>query len=51
MIPQRETLPANIEYQLTDHGGHVGFVGGTLRRPQMWLEKRIPDWLTTYLDR
>lgn len=51
VIPQRETLPANIEYQLTDHGGHVGFVGGTLRRPQMWLEKRIPDWLTTYLDR
>jgi predicted alpha/beta-fold hydrolase len=28
----------------------VGFVGGTLRRPEMWLEKRIPDWLTTYLE-
>ncbi|WP_024554243.1 hydrolase [Franconibacter helveticus 513] len=51
VIPQRETLPPNIEYQLTEHGGHVGFIGGTLRRPQMWLEKRIPDWLTTYLDR
>lgn len=30
--------------------GHVGFVGGTLRRPKMWLETRIPDWLTAYLD-
>ena len=51
VIPQVASLPANIEYQLTEHGGHVGFIGGTLRRPQMWLEKRIPDWLTTYLDR
>jgi predicted alpha/beta-fold hydrolase len=39
-----------VHYQLTEHGGHVGFVGGTLRRPQMWLETRIPDWLTTYLE-
>jgi predicted alpha/beta-fold hydrolase len=39
-----------VEYQLTQFGGHVGFVGGTLRRPKMWLETRIPDWLTAYLD-
>ncbi|WP_226985519.1 hypothetical protein, partial [Salmonella enterica] len=19
-------------------------------RPEMWLERRIPDWLTTYLE-
>ncbi|MFI3409521.1 hypothetical protein, partial [Citrobacter braakii] len=24
--------------------------GGTVRRPEMWLESRIPDWLTTYLE-
>ena len=51
VIPDTTTLPANIEYQLTEHGGHVGFVGGTLRQPKMWLEQRIPDWLTSYLDR
>ncbi|XTZ38755.1 hydrolase [Salmonella enterica] len=50
VIPQPGTLPANIEYQLTEHGGHVGFVGGTLRRPEMWLESRIPDWLSAYLE-
>lgn len=48
-IPAQEELPANIQYQLTEHGGHVGFVGGTPRRPQMWLEQRIPDWLTRWL--
>lgn len=50
VIPAAGHLPANIEYQLTEHGGHVGFVGGTLRRPEMWLEKRIPDWLAPYLE-
>ncbi|HEX4503605.1 MAG TPA: hydrolase [Scandinavium sp.] len=48
-IPAQEELPANIQYQLTEHGGHVGFVGGTLRHPEMWLEKRIPNWLTRWL--
>ena len=50
VIPDLSKLPANIEYQLTKNGGHVGFVGGTLRQPQMWLEQRIPQWLSHYLD-
>jgi predicted alpha/beta-fold hydrolase len=39
VIPKPENLPSQVEYQLTEHGGHVGFIGGTLRRPEMWLEK------------
>ena len=50
VIPKPESLPSQVEYQLTEHGGHVGFIGGTLLHPQMWLESRIPDWLTTYLE-
>ena len=50
VIPEVTTLPHNIEYQLTEFGGHVGFVGGTLKHPQMWLEYRIPSWLSPYLD-
>ena len=50
VIPKAEDLPPQVEYQLTEHGGHVGFIGGTLRRPEMWLESRIPDWLTPYLE-
>ncbi|QKJ85335.1 hypothetical protein PMPD1_0355 [Paramixta manurensis] len=50
VIPDLQQLPANIEYQLTEHGGHVGFVGGSLLKPQMWLEQRIPQWLSHYLD-
>ncbi|WP_054177839.1 hydrolase [Trabulsiella odontotermitis] len=48
-IPPKTHLPVNVEYQLTEHGGHVGFVGGTWRKPEMWLETRIPDWLSRWL--
>lgn len=47
-IPDTGSLPDNIEYQLTEYGGHVGFIGGTLRHPEMWLEQRIPDWLSPF---
>lgn len=50
VIPDRTRLPATLEYQLTAHGGHVGFVGGSLRKPEMWLEKRIPAWLAPFLS-
>lgn len=51
VIPAKNSLPENIEYQLTEHGGHVGFVSGTWKKPQMWLEHRIPEWLTGYLEK
>ena len=50
VIPRHEQLSASTTYQLTTHGGHVGFVGGSLRRPQMWLEQRVPQWLTPWLE-
>nr|CBX72054.1 putative esterase yheT [Yersinia enterocolitica W22703] len=50
VIPNLHELPNNIDYQLTEHGGHVGFVSGSLKHPQMWLEQRIPAWLSPYLE-
>ncbi|WP_279156547.1 hydrolase [Obesumbacterium proteus] len=50
VIPRPEDLPPNIEYQLTEFGGHVGFIGGSFNKPQMWLEQRIPSWLTPFLE-
>ncbi len=51
VIPDPTRLPANISCQLTPYGGHVGFVGGTLRKPQMWLEQRVPHWLSPWLEK
>ena len=50
VIPPLADLPPGVEYQLTEHGGHVGFVSGSLRNPQMWLEQRIPAWIAPYLS-
>ncbi len=27
--PKAEDLPPQVNYQLTEHGGRVGFIGGT----------------------
>lgn len=42
-------LPSNIEYHLTQYGGHVGFVSGRLRKPSFWLEHEVPRWLAQHL--
>ncbi|KAB7894983.1 hydrolase [Rouxiella sp. S1S-2] len=49
VIPNIQDLPPEVEYQLTEHGGHVGFVAGSWLNPVMWLEQRIPEWLAPRL--
>ncbi|MGF1713420.1 hydrolase [Photobacterium chitinilyticum] len=43
VIPS-QPLPDNIDYHLSPYGGHVGFVSGSLRNPDFWLEKTVPEW-------
>lgn len=45
-VPSPEDLNDNIRLELSDHGGHVGFMN---RDPHQryWLEHRIPEWLST----
>ncbi len=45
VIPKTSELSSDIHMELTDHGGHVGFIGGSLAKPVYWLEQRISDWL------
>jgi len=40
VLPDEKTLPKNILLEVSEHGGHVGFLGGTLLRPSYWLEER-----------
>ena len=44
-VPQGEDLSATTHLELHARGGHVGFVGGSPRRPDFYLERRIPAWL------
>ncbi len=49
-IPAENELSDNVRLELSDRGGHVGFVSGRVPgRPAYWLEKRIPAFLSEQL--
>jgi predicted alpha/beta-fold hydrolase len=52
MLPDLSELSASVTLEVTERGGHVGFVEGNLPwRPQYWLERRIREFLTDGLAR
>jgi predicted alpha/beta-fold hydrolase len=43
-------LPSNITFEVSKHGGHVGFINGDNPfKPNFWLEQRIPEFLARHL--
>jgi predicted alpha/beta-fold hydrolase len=47
VVPGERELSAAISLELSNYGGHVGFVGGEPWAPHYWLETRIPAYLAT----
>jgi predicted alpha/beta-fold hydrolase len=45
VLPDAATLPTKVSMEVSENGGHVGFVGGSIVRPNYWLETRIPEFL------
>ena len=41
VIPSMDELSSSITLELSENGGHVGFIGGSLLKPNYWLEERI----------
>ncbi|MEE8119635.1 MAG: hydrolase [Gammaproteobacteria bacterium] len=49
-VPDAEELSDSVTLELSERGGHVGFVRGTFPfRPHYWLETRIPEHFRNYL--
>lgn len=49
-LPQQK-LPKHLTFEVSSHGGHVGFIhGNNPFKPQYWLEKRVPDFLSAHLS-
>jgi len=44
VLPTKEEMASCVTLELTQHGGHVGFVSGGLFKPKYWLEERIVEW-------
>ena len=46
VIPAANALSPQVRIELSQNGGHVGFIGGGVPgRPRYWLEERIPRFL------
>lgn len=44
--PSSDELPDHVWLELTEHGGHVGFVGGVIPGlAQYWGEHRLVEWI------
>ena len=52
VIPHRDRLSDKITLEVSEHGGHVGFIeGGTPWRPSFYLPRRVLSFLEPYTAR
>ena len=49
VIPEEYELSDCVRFELSNKGGHVGFISGHFWRPCFWLEERIPQYLSSQL--
>jgi predicted alpha/beta-fold hydrolase len=50
VIPNEEDVSKYVSLEILDHGGHVGFISGTLLKPQYWLDSKIVEFFKRYAE-
>lgn len=51
VIPESNELSQSVQFELSEHGGHCGFVAGeNPLNPDYWLEKRIVKFITQQIN-
>ncbi len=45
VIPEENELSDQVTLEISNHGGHVGFLSGHFLKPEYWLEPRIIEFL------
>jgi len=48
ILPDNSSLPAPVQLEITTDGGHVGFLAGSITRPDYWLADRILAYFLQY---
>ena len=49
ILPKSNEISDSIELEVSAHGGHVGFIGGTILKPKYWLEDRIVEYFKQFI--
>ena len=50
VVPSHRELSESVSIEVSQRGGHVGFVEGHPWKPTFWLETRIPAFLEKYIE-
>ncbi len=48
ILPNENEVSKYITLEVSQHGGHVGFIEGTFFKPEFWLEKRVVNYFTAF---
>jgi predicted alpha/beta-fold hydrolase len=48
VIPKQNEISNSVTLEITKNGGHVGFVGGSIFKPEYYLEKRAVEFLKDF---
>ena len=49
IVPQEEELARNVTVELSERGGHVGFMQGSVLNPKVWLHDRVKRFVSEAL--
>ncbi|MDO6474270.1 hydrolase [Alteromonas sp. 1_MG-2023] len=49
IVPDATALSRNVTLELSEFGGHVGFMQGGFLRPVVWLQQRAVDYFSEFL--
>ena len=49
VVPGEQDLSSAVTLELSEHGGHVGFMQGTPVKPVIWMHERVKRFFADYL--
>jgi predicted alpha/beta-fold hydrolase len=49
ILPNAQELSESITLEVNEYGGHVGFISGTILKPQYWMEKRVVEFFKEFI--
>ena len=49
ILPKKDEVSLHVELEIYKNGGHVGFINGSLLKPEYWLEGRVVDYFKEFI--